>query len=48
MKVVSLAEAVAMSLNSEIDDAFSIIGLLRVWNYLKSNKQQVTGNKDGH
>src|SRR5438477_6603494 len=46
VKVVPLAEAVAMSLSSEIDDAFSIIGLLRAWNYLESNRQQATGNKE--
>ena len=38
VKVVPLADAVAMSLSSEIDDAFSIIGLFRAWRYLKANK----------
>ena len=47
VKVVPLEEAVAMSLSSEIDDAFSIIGLLRAWNYLHGNTQQATGNKVG-
>jgi len=47
VKVVPLAEAVAMSLSSEIDDAFSVIGLFRTWSYLQSIKQQASSKIDG-